>query len=100
MGCQPLPAPAAWFMEPREANLTQRLLDELSLSPGKGRRADCLAGVPSLCARNNKIGIDPGFKSRSSLSSSYNLRCRFHRVNELRHRTTTILLMPHSSDSH
>ncbi len=33
VGCQPPPAPAAWFMEPREANLTQRLLKELSPSP-------------------------------------------------------------------
>ncbi|CAM3936462.1 Lipoprotein [Pseudomonas wadenswilerensis] len=33
VGCQPPPAPAAWFMEPREANLTQRLLNELSPSP-------------------------------------------------------------------
>ncbi|MNJ42905.1 hypothetical protein D3C77_378860 [compost metagenome] len=33
VGCQPPPAPAAWFMEPREANLTQRLLNELSESP-------------------------------------------------------------------
>jgi len=31
--CQPPPAPAAWFMESREANLTQRLLNELSPSP-------------------------------------------------------------------
>ncbi|MNE84883.1 hypothetical protein D3C80_1818250 [compost metagenome] len=30
VGCQPPPAPAAWFMAPREPNLTQRLLDELS----------------------------------------------------------------------
>ncbi len=33
MACQPAPTPAAWFMEAREANLTQRLLDELSPSP-------------------------------------------------------------------
>ena len=33
MQCQPPPTPAAWFMEAREANLTQRLLDELSPSP-------------------------------------------------------------------
>ncbi len=33
MECQPPPVPAAWFMEAREANLTQRLLDELSPSP-------------------------------------------------------------------
>lgn len=33
VGCQPPPAPAAWFMEPREANLPQRLLNELSPSP-------------------------------------------------------------------
>ena len=30
VGCQPLPAPAAWIMEKREPNLTQRLLNELS----------------------------------------------------------------------
>ncbi len=33
VGCQPPPAPAAWFMEPREPNLTQRMLNELSESP-------------------------------------------------------------------
>ena len=33
VGCQPPPAPAAWFMEAREPNLTQRLLNELSPSP-------------------------------------------------------------------
>jgi len=33
VGCQPPPAPAAWFMERREPNLTQRLLNELSGSP-------------------------------------------------------------------
>jgi hypothetical protein len=32
-GCHPLPAPAAWFMEPREPNLSQRMLNELSQSP-------------------------------------------------------------------
>jgi hypothetical protein len=31
-GCQPLPAPAAWVMERREPNVTQRLLNELSPS--------------------------------------------------------------------
>ena len=31
--CLPSPAPEAWFMEPREANLTQRMLNELSESP-------------------------------------------------------------------
>ncbi|ROM94378.1 hypothetical protein BK658_17630 [Pseudomonas brassicacearum] len=31
--CQPLPAPAAWFMEVREPDLTQRMLNELSESP-------------------------------------------------------------------
>ncbi|MNE86291.1 hypothetical protein D3C80_1833750 [compost metagenome] len=31
--CQPLPAPAAWFMAPQEPNLTQRMLNELSASP-------------------------------------------------------------------
>ncbi|NBF11440.1 hypothetical protein [Pseudomonas sp. Fl4BN1] len=30
VGCQALPAPAAWFMEEREPNLTQRLLNDLS----------------------------------------------------------------------
>ncbi|MNJ73373.1 hypothetical protein D3C77_701600 [compost metagenome] len=33
VGCQPPPAAPAWFMEPREPNLTQRMLDELSASP-------------------------------------------------------------------
>lgn len=33
VGCQPPPAPAPWFMESHEANLTQRLLNELSPSP-------------------------------------------------------------------
>ena len=33
VGCQPPPAPSAWFMEPREPNLTQRMLNELSTSP-------------------------------------------------------------------
>ena len=32
-GCKPPPAPAAWFMEPIEPNLTQRMLNELSESP-------------------------------------------------------------------
>ena len=31
--CQPIPEPEAWFMEPREPNLTQRMLNELSASP-------------------------------------------------------------------
>ena len=31
--CQPPPAPAAWIMEPREPNLTERMLNELSESP-------------------------------------------------------------------
>ncbi|MNG35704.1 hypothetical protein D3C84_1225120 [compost metagenome] len=31
--CHPPPAPAAWFMEGRAANLTPRLLNELSPSP-------------------------------------------------------------------
>ena len=31
--CKPPPAPAAWFMEPREPNLTERMLNELSESP-------------------------------------------------------------------
>ena len=31
--CLPLPAPSAWFMEPREPNLTQRMLNEFSPSP-------------------------------------------------------------------
>jgi hypothetical protein len=28
--CQPIPAPAAWFMEERAPDLTQRMLNELS----------------------------------------------------------------------
>lgn len=31
--CQPVPQPAAWFMEEYEPNLTQRMLNELSPSP-------------------------------------------------------------------
>lgn len=31
--CQPVPKPAAWFMEERAPNLTQRMLNELSPSP-------------------------------------------------------------------
>ena len=31
--CQPVPAPAAWFMEEREPDLNQRMLNELSESP-------------------------------------------------------------------
>ncbi len=31
--CLPPPAPAAWFMQPVEPNLTQRMLNELSPSP-------------------------------------------------------------------
>ncbi|WP_241152122.1 hypothetical protein, partial [Pseudomonas viridiflava] len=30
--CLPIPAPAAWFMEPYEPNLTERMLNELSAS--------------------------------------------------------------------
>ena len=30
---EPPPALAAWFMEPREPNLTERMLNELSESP-------------------------------------------------------------------
>ncbi len=33
VGCQPPPAPAAWFMEAREPNLPLWLLNELSPSP-------------------------------------------------------------------
>ena len=33
VGCQPPTAPALWFMQPREPNLTQRMLNELSESP-------------------------------------------------------------------
>ncbi|WP_372242114.1 hypothetical protein [Pseudomonas sp. Fl4BN1] len=33
LGCQPMPAPAVWFMGEREPNLTQRMLNELSPSP-------------------------------------------------------------------
>ena len=31
--CLPPPAPSAWFMQPVEPNLTQRMLNELSPSP-------------------------------------------------------------------
>lgn len=31
--CLPPPAPSAWFMQPVESNLTQRMLNELSESP-------------------------------------------------------------------
>jgi hypothetical protein len=31
--CRPPPAPAAWIMEARVPNLTQRMLKELSESP-------------------------------------------------------------------
>ena len=31
--CKPPPSPAAWFMEPREPNLSERMLNELSESP-------------------------------------------------------------------
>lgn len=31
--CQPVPKPAAWFMEERVPDLTQRMLNELSESP-------------------------------------------------------------------
>ncbi len=31
--CQPVPKPAAWFMERHEPDLTQRMLNELSPSP-------------------------------------------------------------------
>lgn len=31
--CLPPPAPSAWFMQPVEPNLTQRMLKELSASP-------------------------------------------------------------------
>ena len=31
--CQPVPAPAAWFMKERAPDLTQRMLNELSESP-------------------------------------------------------------------
>jgi len=31
--CQPVPAPAAWFMEARAPDLAQRTLNELSESP-------------------------------------------------------------------
>ncbi len=40
-GCQSYsipPAPAAWFMEAREPNLPQRLLNELSPSPEAATR--------------------------------------------------------------
>ena len=31
--CLPPPPPAAWFMQPREPDLTRRMLSELSTSP-------------------------------------------------------------------
>ena len=34
--CLPPPAPSAWFMQPVEPNLTQRMLKELSVSPTTG----------------------------------------------------------------
>lgn len=34
-GCQPPPAPEAWFMEPYAPTLTERMLKELSPSPEK-----------------------------------------------------------------
>ena len=33
VGCEKPPAPEAWFMDPFVANLTQRMLSELSVSP-------------------------------------------------------------------
>ena len=33
VGCQPPPAPEAWYMEPYAPTLTQRMLNELSPSP-------------------------------------------------------------------
>ncbi len=33
VACQPPPAPAAWFMEPIEPDLTLRMLNELSELP-------------------------------------------------------------------
>lgn len=35
VGCQPPPAPEAWFMEPYAPTLTERMLKELSPSPEK-----------------------------------------------------------------
>ncbi|CAM3806111.1 hypothetical protein CCOS865_01844 [Pseudomonas reidholzensis] len=35
VGCQPPPAPQAWYMESYEPTLTQRMLSELSPSPTK-----------------------------------------------------------------
>ncbi len=35
VGCEKPPAPQAWFMEPFEPTLTQRMLNELSRSPTK-----------------------------------------------------------------
>ncbi|AIB40870.1 hypothetical protein PD374_07295 [Pseudomonas sp. WCS374] len=34
--CLPPPAPSAWFMQPVEPNLTQRMRNELSASPVTG----------------------------------------------------------------
>ena len=36
--CLPPPAPSAWLMEPREPNLTQRMLNEFSPSPVMGTK--------------------------------------------------------------
>jgi hypothetical protein len=33
--CQPVPKPAAWFMEERAPDLNQRMLNEISPSPMK-----------------------------------------------------------------
>ena len=38
VGCQPPPAPEAWYMESYEPTLTQRMLNELSPSPVTGTK--------------------------------------------------------------
>ena len=53
--CLPLPAPSAWFMQPVEPNLTQRMRNELSPSPTTGI-------TPELCCgpARRKPGEFPG----------------------------------------
>jgi hypothetical protein len=48
--CLPPPAPAVWFMESVEPNLTQRMLKELSPSPMRRQGADRAEGMPGVCA--------------------------------------------------
>ena len=46
--CQPLLAPAAWFMEERAPDLTQRMLNEISASPTLATGADRAIGLSKL----------------------------------------------------